>query len=52
MAFVSYRGMSQSAEKLTTIVRSIPPVVAGCRYSGGQNGGQEHGLMSPFPRLS
>ncbi len=33
--------MSQSAETLTTIVRAMPPVVAGCRSSGGQNGGQE-----------
>jgi hypothetical protein len=24
MAFVSYRGMSQSAEKLTTMVRAMP----------------------------
>jgi hypothetical protein len=52
MAVASYRGMSQSAEKLTTIVNAMPPVVAGCRYSGGQNGGQDHGLMNHFPRLS
>ena len=36
MAFVSYRGVSRCAEELTTVVRAMPPVVAGCRSSGGQ----------------
>ena len=41
--------MSQSAEKLTTIVRALPPVVAGCRSSGGQIGGQGiHWLVVPL----
>jgi hypothetical protein len=42
MAFVSYRGVSRSAEELSTFVPAMPPVVAGCRSSGGQ----DHGLMS------
>jgi hypothetical protein len=44
--------MSQSAEKLPTIVRAMSPVVAGCRSSGGQNGGQDHGPMSPLTHHS
>jgi hypothetical protein len=50
--FAGFRGMSPSAEASKIIGRAMPPAVAECRRSGGRNGRQDNGLMSPFPRLS
>ena len=37
---------------LVVIIRAMPPNVASCRSSGGQNGGQDHGLMSTMSLVS